>query len=517
MKRAVLPLAILATLSLVASGTVTTASQANQESPTVKNDKSYAGRAIPSQQERTRTLEDLNMETIKVSGTRSGNYRFPSVCENPQGDRLVIFRGNSTKYWYTYLPKGGSWTTPAVIPGAPSLAEHATTDIEADGTGRFHCIWEDPDEAVVYGSFLDGTWSNVGKMDLPGKHDMGISIAVRSNDQVIAANADVIRNPYLTKDIFFFFKNKGSSTFSCSNMIEDAPSSTQPCLAVDEDDNIWLAYKAEPSVGSDELVTKLVHYNKKNATVSTKMVSDIDGWRFWPQVAVNTDGLVMVGWSHTQNGSYEFRCLNTNTDKWTEVHTAGPGIPLRPWATFWSKMVSHDTDFYWAVMDTSRILHLLKYDAEHTKWDDLGVVSKGAVEYHDVYAGYDKLLIAWSEFNEPTEVYLTTVDLAPWSRVRLQSVANLVVEKKVERGFFHGYYLNSLTWQVNPLNTEQELTIVSHRVYRKARTADATAWAQIAEVDGTVLAYEDRNISADSDFVYAVTCVDDSGNESVIE
>jgi len=98
----------------------------------------------------------------------------------------------------------------------------------------------------------------------------------------------------------------------------------------------------------------------------------------------------------------------------------------------------------------------------------------------------------------------------------IRSVANLKVEKRVERGFFNGYTLNALTWEANPENTEMGLAISSQRVYRKARAEDNTKWARIAEPAGSILKYEDRNVPSDSDYVYAVTCVDDKGNESAI-
>jgi hypothetical protein len=60
------------------------------------------------------------------------------------------------------------------------------------------------------------------------------------------------------------------------------------------------------------------------------------------------------------------------------------------------------------------------------------------------------------------------------------------------------------------------LAVSAQRVYRKARTEDNTKWARLVELAGAVLSYEDRNVPEDSDYVYAVTCVDDKGNESAV-
>jgi hypothetical protein len=101
--------------------------------------------------------------------------------------------------------------------------------------------------------------------------------------------------------------------------------------------------------------------------------------------------------------------------------------------------------------------------------------------------------------------------------IRIKSVVNLKVEKRVERGFFSGYTLNALTWKANPENAEMGLTVSAQRVYRKARAEDNTKWARIVvDLAGTVMKYEDRNVPKDSDYVYAVINVDDKGNESAI-
>jgi hypothetical protein len=595
MRRAVLPLAILMSVSVTAAGAALSSQDGTQEIPTVKTGRPAAERDVAPGGKRFRTEAALDMDIIKISGDQTGNKRFPGVGENRKGDRLVIFRGPNSLYWYSFYRKGGTWSNSVAIPNQMKLDDHAHVDIEADSSGRFHCVWEEPDVCVVYASFLNGVWTMPEKLPLPGKHDMGISIAVRSDDEIIIANANVIRAPSLTKDIFFFFKRPGEDDFRKMNMINDPPSSTQPSLAVDIEDHIWLAYKSEPKVGSDELVIRMRHYRPNNDTVEEKTVTDPEGWHFWPQAAINSDRQLMMGWAHTQNQSYEWRLYNTKTRNWSEVHQAGPGIPLRPWATFWSKMVAHGEDFYWAVMDSARVLRLLKFDAKAMEWDDLGVVSRGGVEYHDMYAGYDKLLIAWSEYQEPSDVFLTTVAITPagpppveisgkvladsetlsgvtltgfpgdtvtdssgtyrafvetgWSGTvvpsktgyafsptsrayanvteaqtgqdyaafpPISSVANLRVENRIERGFFRGYYLNALTWEANPANITLNITISAQRVYRKGRTEADSAWTRIAELAGTVLKYEDRNLPKDSGYVYAVTCVDDKGNESPV-
>ena len=387
MRRAVLPLAILFSVAVAVAGTGISAQDGTQETPIVKAGRAAAAPDIATDADRYRIEAAPEIKTIKISGDQGGNKRFPGVCENKKGDRLVIFRGPNSYYWYSFSRRGGSWSPPKAIPNQMLLEDHAHADIEADSTGRFHCLWEEPDVCVVYASFLDGAWTAPEKLPLPGKHDMGFSIVVRSNDEVVIANATVIRKPYLTKDIFFYIKGKGESKFTVKNMTVDPPSSTQPSLAVDDKDHIWVGHKAEPKVGSDELVIKMRHYGANNNDIEDKTITDPEGWHFWPQVALNPEGKLMMGWAHAQNRSYEWRLYDTKTREWSEVYTTGPGIPVKPWATFWSKMVAHGSDFYWTVIDPGRTLHLLKFNPKTNKWDEIGLVSNGGAEYRDSMRG----------------------------------------------------------------------------------------------------------------------------------
>jgi hypothetical protein len=550
---------------------------------------------MPGETALPETQEALVVKTIKISDNRAGNKRFPGVCENANGDRLVIYRGPNTLYWYSFARKDASWSAPAVIPSQPALKTYNCTDVEADSTGRFHCLWEDPGTAVVYASFLNGKWATPVKMSLPGKHDMGMSIAVRSNDEVIVADADFARSPNNSKDVFLFFKGKNDSHFKSKNVTNDRESSTMPAVAVDANDHIWVVLKSDIDLHETGLITTLYHFDQNNNLVSSRTLSVEGGWNFWPQIAVNSEGKVMASWVLAQSADYFSRLYNPQTRKWSSIVKVGLGIPAKPWCAFWSKLAAHGKDFYLAAMNSGRFLHLMKFNESARRWVKVATISSDPVYYFDLYSGYDKMLIAWDNSNDPSNVYLTTVDvprLGPttskisgkvqkdssglsgvtmtglpgnpatdssgeysmdvdhgWGGtvrpqksgysfsplsitytnvtsnqtgqdyiafLAIRSVANLKVEKRVERGFFNGYTLNILTWEANPENTELGLVISAQRVYRKARTENNSKWARIAELAGSILKYEDRNLPSDSDYVYAVTCVDNKGNESKI-
>jgi hypothetical protein len=535
------------------------------------------------------------VKTIKISGNQAGNKRYPGVCENANGDRLVIYRGPNILYWYTFARKGASWSAPAVIPNQPTMKSCTSTDVEADSTGRFHCLWEDLQKTLIYASFLNGKWTTPTKVSSAGKHDMGGSIAVRSNDEVIIADVNFLRSPNNSKEIILYFKGKNDSHFAQKNITNDRESSTMPAVAVDPNDHVWVALKSDLDLRDTALITNLYHFDRNNSLIDSETLSVKSGWNFWPHIAANSEGKVMATWVLAQSADYFSRLYDPRTRNWSSIMKVNIGTPNKPWATFWSKLAAHGKDFYLAAMNSGRYLRLMKFNEKTQRWVNVATISDDPVYYFDLYSGNDQMLIAWDNANDPSNVYLTTVDvpaLGPstsrisgtvrkdssglsgvtmtglpgnpttdssgeygmdvdpgwggtvrpqksgfsfsplsitYSNVTsnqtgqdyaaflaIRSVANLKVEKRVERGFFNGYTLNALTWEANPENTEMGLAISSQRVYRKARAEDNTKWARIAEPAGSILKYEDRNVPSDSDYVYAVTCVDDKGNESAI-
>ncbi len=594
MKRTAILMAVLLIVPLIGFGNDQTARP--RTDPGIENQRLPGEGAGAGKTANLSPVAEGTVKTIKISDDRAGNKRTPGVAENRNGDRLVIYRGPNLMMWYSFARRDGAWSAPKVIPNQPQLKDYFLTEVSADSTGRFHCVWEEPDVDNVYASFLDGEWTRSVKLDLAGKYDMGSSIGIRSNDQLIIANGQIVRSPSLTKDVFFYIKNKGESEFSRTNITHDKQGSCQPSIAVDADDHIWMTIKGEIIKGSTEtLDIFLSHYNRNNEYVEYKLLSNADGWCFWPQTAINSEGKVMGAWAKSQGGNYYSRIYDPVKKTLGALKSVDIGLPLRPWALFWCKLAAHGKDFYLAAMNSARVVYLMKYDDEAGAWKTVTQVSSGPSDYFDIYAGNDQILIAWDKFADPSDVYLTTVAVTPlgpppcriagtvtkdgagepgvtmtglptetvtdssgkysasvpnsWSGTvtpvktdtafspesrtyteltedRLDqdydafppvfSAVNVRAEKRIERSFFHGYTLYALTWEANPENAAHNVVISAQRVYRKARTEDDSKWVRITELPGTALKYEDLNVRSDSDYVYAVTCVNDKGFESPI-
>jgi len=522
MKKTVLPVVMLLAVSVITVGIVIGASAGTKDQTTAMTD-SPAGQSLRvSETENPRAAAAPVVTTIQLTPQNDpGNWRHPAVGEDSKGNRLVILRGpEGTKYYYVYCAKGGSWSSPRIIADGnqPILENSLYANIKVDSNDRFHCTWEDAD-AQVYASFRDGVWSTPFTISRYGRYDLiSSALDIRSDDTVVTADCSV---QGYSKDIYFHVKGKNDADFGKPfNATRDSvEGSTQPCIAIDSKDNTWLVWKSDLLLpGVDEnLVIFLAQFDVNNNDVNDWIrLSTSPGWSFVPQVAVNSEDKLMAAWAFPTGGAYSSRAYDPATK------TLGPEILFEisllraPWHTFFIRMASHDKDFYVTAITAARTIPLMKFNEATAKWDQVAEGADRGVEMHSLFSGYDNMLIAWNSFEEPTSVFLTTVSVAPYSKIRIKSVSNLKVEKRVERGLFRGYTLNALTWVANPENIEKAITVTAQRVYRKVRTEDNTKWIRIAEVPGKDLKYEDRKLAANSDYVYAVTCVDDNQKESSV-
>lgn len=539
---------------------------------------------------------DYKVVFRKMAEAVKGNERFPIVAENVFGERIYAYRGSDAYAHYLYY-KNGKWTGGGRVPGSPQFDDYWFSDIVADSTGRFHYVCEEADHAMFYAHFQKGQWTPMRLIDT--RHEATLALAVRSNDTVVLVAPFITRNPKgVTKDVLVGTKREDANNFTgFKNVTNDFGSSTMVDAAIDAQDNTWISYKGTVIKGTGEsLQAMLLGLDKNNNRIYFKNVSGMDdpAWCWYPRIAINSDGLIMVTWIMSQQRMYFYRLYDPAKDKWTEVKALAPGT-TSPWPFMYNKLLARGTDFFWIGLNPGRTLSLHKYDAKKNDWDKVADVSQGGVNWFSACNSRDSILVSYESMTSPASCFLATVTVAPLgpppSRISgkvtedsagvsgvvltgfpvdtvtdssgsysatvksgwtgkvtpvkegrafapasreyvdvtadktgqdyaafppVNSVANLRAVKRIERGFFHGYTLYALTWEANPENNEHNIAISAQRVYRKARTENNSKWVRIIELSGTALKYEDLNVRADSDYVYAVTCVNDKGFESPI-
>ncbi len=86
------------------------------------------------------------------------------------------------------------------------------------------------------------------------------------------------------------------------------------------------------------------------------------------------------------------------------------------------------------------------------------------------------------------------------------------LKREINRSLFRKEAFHTLSWAANPENVG--LTIISYRIYRKEAGKGDENYLLIGTVPGQTLVYVDGYLNISEKFVYAVTSVESSGNES---
>jgi subtilisin family serine protease len=89
---------------------------------------------------------------------------------------------------------------------------------------------------------------------------------------------------------------------------------------------------------------------------------------------------------------------------------------------------------------------------------------------------------------------------------------HLFTVSRVENNYgFFIQYMDQLAWEPNPRNGDQ---VVSYRVYAKQLDTEDQSFVLFAEVDAQTISFLRRGLLAEEDFLYKITSVNASGEES---
>jgi subtilisin family serine protease len=98
---------------------------------------------------------------------------------------------------------------------------------------------------------------------------------------------------------------------------------------------------------------------------------------------------------------------------------------------------------------------------------------------------------------------------ALFTLLTLAPPANLAVEQVTNKSFLRTEYINNIIWQSNPLNADKNV------VYYKLYVVRGSQLNLLAQVNSTTFQYWHRNVPANEEITYAVSAVNNQGQESL--
>jgi hypothetical protein len=462
----------------------------------------------------------------------SGSVKCPSIATNSRGDLMIVFRNKLQSIMYYFKKKSTGAVTQTHLPEAKDK-DILITSVVATADDNFHAAWGVlittwPDAVgigIFYADFDIATekWSAPVRLEDMYPEDPHLRVNPVTDDIALCT---VLRGGGV-KNIYVKFRKSGQTAWSEAINLSNMPSgrsATNPYCQFDEDGYLHVVWKEDR--GEDDLIIRAALL-KRGTDGNYSMVdrqsvsSNYTGWHFLPSVAITgTKGIITFFWK--QEAGYYYLPYERSGDKLVfdqKDLTRIVAGPTSPNYMFHSKAINHGDEIMYAYLDMDHKLQLRRW--KDGAWLDSTPVTLGDMKINkapfNLWA--DPNVGLWSTWyiEDAHGDGHSYYSIYNYPKPAIRPPINVTFFKTMERSMFHGYYLYAVKWENNPYNVEKGITVASFNIYRRVR-GSGDKWLRVGSVAGTVFTYGDANgITATSDYEYAVTAVNEKGNESRIE
>ncbi len=420
---------------------------------------------------------------------------------------------NGEGLFYGRALPDGTWAEPVMIADGQIFPGYPVLDVDANGD--VHVVWSDGYEDRPRHIYYT-------KVELPGEPPSAvISASVYEGLVPLTVNFNAAQSSDADGKIEEYRWNFGDGTSAMGKNVTHTFTEEGTFLvklSVIDDDL---------RVGTDQ-VDIVVSTGKPIATISVSATmgmipltvlfdgsssSDFDGeivWYKW-DFGDGTSGTGITA-NHTYETGGDFTATLKVTDndgksgtasqmiivyqKPEASFTASPEIGIAPLEVSFDASASADVDG----------------QVESYHWDFGDGMTGDSEETVHTYSTAGTFLVVLTAMDDDGVTDTTTTEI----RVLDKPLApqNVTVERLVNKTFLFVDYINKISWDENPGNSGL-FTLSQYRIYRKAQ--NDSQFVFVGEVSAEEFLYEDRkfnNAQEAAGYVYAVTAVDDQGNES---
>lgn len=465
-----------------------------------------------------------------VGGQGESGVKCPSIASNSRGDLMIVFRNKFQSIMYYFVKKSTGAVTQVKLPESKDR-DIIITGCVATADDNFHAVWGNliGTIGVFTADFniASETWSAPQQIFGRYPEDSHMRVNPVNDDLAVCV---VQRQSNNAKDIYVLFRKSGQAAWGNEINLTTMPaarSATNPYAHFDENGYLHVVWKEDS--GEDDLIVRAALIKKDTAgnyvVVDKQWVSSSHpGWHFLPSIAMSgTKGIITFCWS--QQGGYFCQPYERVDDKLVFDQSKLTKIVAAPvdtshWFWFYSKAIGHGDEILFTYIDTAYRLKLLRY--KNGAWLDSQPFAIGgdlSINKFPFQIWADPNLGLWSswyienQYGDGNSYY----SLFNYPKPAIRPPVNVTYTRALERSMFRSRYLYDVRWQNNPYNIEKGIAVVKFNVYRRAAGSSAS-WLQVGSVAGTVFSFADASgITANSNFEYAVTAVNEKGIESRIQ
>ncbi|MGB2907518.1 MAG: PKD domain-containing protein [Candidatus Aminicenantaceae bacterium] len=426
----------------------------------------------------------------------------------------TVFR-QGTDVFYARALSDGNWTKPVKIadgqfPGYPG--------IDADEQGNAHVVFSDGDpdhpRQVYY-----------TKVTLPGKApdavakanpDNGLTPLTVNFDGSASSDADGKIKDYNWsfgdgasangKKVSYTYKTAGTFTATLTVIDDDLRTGADSVVITAHTGAPQALFIATPNTGMRPLTVIF------DASPSEDFDGEIEAYA-WDFGDGTGDSGILTQHVYENGGDYEVVLTVTDNEGRTgkdeqiidvfqppvAIFTADPTVGVPPLTVHFDGRDSYDEDG----------------EIKNNRWDFGDGLIGGSPQQDHVY-GSPGIFTAIYTVTDDDGYTGTTMKLINILDRPLPPV-NVKNRAATNRAGFYTEYINMVTWIANPDN-EGLFPVASYYIYRKPLGADDSQYTLRGQVSGSTYTFNDAGFSglAETDnYEYAVTSVDDEGNESV--
>jgi len=486
---------------------------------------------------------------------------YPAITLDDNGDVHVLFSHKGNPMFHT-KKTGETWSNPkAISDGGTDQNMFAVLVFKA---GLLHSVWrQGPD--VYYGRALnDGNWTKPVKIadgQFPGYP--GIDVDEQGNAHVVFSDGDPDhpRQVYYTKVVLpgnsptavieaqptqgltpltvnfdgsassdadgkikdhrwsfgdgatatgkkvsYTYKNSGTYTATLTVIDDDLRTGADSVIISAHTGDPLAEFIATPDKGMRPLTVMF------DASPSEDFDGEIVGYE-WDFGDGTGDSGIITTHLYENGGDFPAKLTVTDDEGRTgtstqvievfqppvAIFTADPMVGVPPLTVHFDGRDSYDEDG----------------EITNNRWDFGNGLTGGATQHDHVY-GSPGIFTAILTVTDDDGYTGTTMKLIKILDRPLPPV-NVNTRPGTNRAGFYTEYINMITWNANPENAGL-FPVASYRIYRKPNGTDDSQYTQRGQVTGSTYEFNDPGFSGldDTDnYEYAVTSVDDEGNESV--
>lgn len=428
------------------------------------------------------------------------------------GEAMVYVRG---------LPPGAGtqveWAQPIIVARGLGLAEYPWMTL--DHNGDAHVIWSDgPDDTTR------SIWYS--KVELPGVAPQAVIDVDKTRGLIpLTVRFDAARSTASTGGIRKYMWDFGDGNTAEGRTVTHTYTEKGSYRAVlrvlDNNFRVGQAFvMIEASTGEPFAVIKTLPEIPRGVVPFRVEFDgsdsfDEDGhvvsyeWNFGDG---NTATGPIVSHTYTTGGTYSASLTVTDNDAKTNTESVTVNVFQKPTAAFTATpaggRVPLDVVFC-ALESTDEDGRIVSY-----QWDfGDGQYGEGVTVTHRYID------------DGPFTVQLTVIDNDGYVDLTHSTVSavknplpptNLSVRTEVNRTLLHRDYVNRVSWQSDPRNSEFGFNVTQYLIYRKLAGGAEGQFQRVGEVGAGQLHFDDRNHSSVQEaarYVYAVTAVDNEGRE----